>query len=299
MNGPDGVKHKVVDGPAAAASLWAAVAAVRSWAAAAHNVAAWGSCRNGWMAMSEAAEARRDAADAGAEAVGRDGRMNSVARKNTADMLRGAMRASVRARAAFKEAAVHAGSSAEGQERAARAYAMAGGADNMRELCGQHAVQARSMAQAADRWSLMAGKAARTTRDVVDKWAGDPAGRSDGAAWPGDRAAWVDEQGRIHADAEYNRAMWEGAARRANTAVRAAADDLRMCAIEAGKAAGEVERIGSVPPEARDAEAAWNEALEAARQVLHACQPGAQSGGSGSGGDGDDDDDDGKGADSH
>lgn len=266
----------------AAPRAWAAVAAARRWIATAYSLASWGSRRDGCRAMAKAATAGRDAAAAGAEAVARDGRMNGEARNRAAAALRRAVRVQRQARAAFKNAAMHARSSASVGERAADAYAMAGDADNEREL-REEVAGAQKMAAAADKWAGVAGMDARTTRVASRKWQapeGGAPGQGGGAGeWRADRAAWVDGQSRIHADAEYTRASWEDAAKMADAAVRAAGDDMQRYAAATADAAEAVDRMGRMPPEADAAMAAWEEIMDHAAQIHDECSPHARSGG--------------------
>ena len=230
--------------------------------------------------MVKAAAAGRDAAAAGAEAVGRDDRINGTARRNAATALRGAVRAQRRARASFKDAAAHARLSASERVLAAKAYASAGDADNERAM-RRRAVQARRLARDAKKWAATARNDARAALQASRRWAGgaDSPGRADGAVWPDGRAAWIDEQASLHADAEYKRAEWAGMAESAEAAVQAAGDDLRLCSAATTRAATAVDRLGQLPPEAADAAAAWEEAASYARRVADECRPGVRPGG--------------------
>ena len=251
---------------ATAAGVWAAVAAARTWISAAYYFASWSMYKEAWNAMTEAATAGRNAADAGVQAVGRDNRMNIVAFGNATDSLRAALRAQKRTRTAFAEAAAHAGTSAAEGELAAKAHAMAGNKDGEREMRGQ-AEHSRRMAEAAAEWASMAGTDARSAKRALRKWTSIAAEWSDGEVWPGDRAAWVGGQESIRADAEYCIARWSDAAARADDAVKAAAGDLLQHADAAQKAYVKVGRgRGPMPPDALDAKAALDEAVEAAKR---------------------------------
>ena len=254
------------------------MAAARSWTAAAHNIAAWGSYRNGWDRMVKAVAAGRDAAAAGGEAVGKDDRINGTARKNAADALMAAVRAQRHARASFKDAVAHARTSASERALAAKAYASAGDADNER-AARKRAEQARRLARDAKRWAATARNDARAALQASRWWAGeDTPGRSDGAVWPGGRAAWIDEQASMHADAEYKRAEWADMAEAAEAAVHAAGDDLHQCADATKRAAIAVDGLGPLPPEAGEAEAAWAKAVSYANRVAGECRPGVRPG---------------------
>ena len=259
------------------------------WIAAAHNLAAWGSYRNGWHAMARAAAAGRDAAAVAAaagQAVGKDGRTNDAARESAADALKNAVRAQRRARASFSRSASHAEQSALWQVRAADAYDRAGDADNERAVRGQ-AVQARRMAQSAYGWASRAARDAKTTREAKRGWdaiaaageAGTTGPPPDGAiALPADMAAWAGEQARIHAGAEHERARWQDTAEKADRAVQAAGEDLKLYAAATDRAGTAVERLGRLPPEAEEGVAALEETMETAVRVVDECGPHAKTG---------------------
>ena len=256
----------------------------RMWIAAAHSLAAWGSYRDGWHAMARAATAGRDAAAAGGEAVGKDGRMNDTARANAAAVLGAAVLAQESARASFGMSASHAELSASWQERAAEAYDMAGDAGSGRDARGQ-AVHARRMAQSADGLAKRAARDEKTAREAREGWeavVGCEAGTAkppDGAiALPADRAAWVGVQASIHADAEYERAKWQDTAEKADKAVLDAGHDLKLYAAATERAAAAVERLGRLPPEAEEGVAAWEKVMETAARVVDECGPRARTG---------------------
>ena len=263
------------DPDAAVSSVWTAVAAARLWAAAAHGLAAWESYRDGWHAMAEAATAIRNAAAAGAEAVGKDGRINHTARGNAVDALKGAVRAKSSARALFSRTASRAGLTASWQVRAAKALAMACDADNERAIRGQ-AVQARRLVRVADGWAARAASNEKTVREAVHRW---EAGAAGAGARPVDRAVWVGKQASIRADAEYDRAKWQDMAQKADIAVRVAGDDLEQCVDAAERAGAAVEKLGRLPPEAEEGVAAWKKAVETAARVAGECGPHAKTGG--------------------
>ena len=274
------------DPDAAAAAVWAAVAAARMWIAAGHTLAAWGSYRDGWHAMARASTAGRNAAAAGGEAVGKDGRMNDTARGNAADALKEAVRAQRRARASFSRSASHAEQSALWQVRAAEAYDRAGDADSGR-FAREQASHARRTAQSAHGWASRAARDAKTTREAKRMWdaiaaageAGTTGMPPDGAiALPADRAAWVAEQASIHADAEYDRAKRQDLAEKSDSAVQTAGEDLKLYAAATERAGAAVERLGRLPPEAEEGVAAWEETMETAVRVVDECGPRAKTG---------------------
>ena len=223
--------------------------------------------------MAEAAVSARDAAAAGGEAVGRDGRMNNVARMNAAALLKAAAQARRRAGAEFGEAAAHARSSAAEWDMAADAHSMASEEASDRAFRGM-AGRAREMMRGADEWASLAARDAEAAMLSHRRMAGAD-GWADGAEWPGDRAAWAGAQESIHADAEYDRARWSGAEKRAAEAVQKAADRMYQCAHLANNAtaAAKEASMRASTTDARDAEAAWNEALAAARKAPDACRP--------------------------
>ena len=223
--------------------------------------------------MAEAAASARDAAAAGGEAVGRDGRMNNVARTNAAALLKAAVRARRRAGAEFGEAASHARSSAAEWDMAADAHAMVGDADSERSFRGL-AGRAREMMQDADKQASLAGRDAEAALLSHGRMAGAD-GWADGAVWPGGRAAWAGAQESMQADAEYDRARWSGAEKRAAEAVQRAADRMYRCAHMANRATAAAKEVAvqATTPDASDAKAAWNEALAAARNAPKACRP--------------------------
>lgn len=257
----------------AVSDVWTAAAAARSWTAAAHSLAAWVSSRGAWTGMAEAAACARNAAEAGSEVVDKGCRLNTVALGNGAAALESALRAQRRAVDAFREAAAHAGMSASEWEQAAAAHAMA--RDEPREqMARRRAGQARAVEQVATRWAARAGVEAETIqrashvwRECADRWAG-------GAVWPEDRTSWVDEQARIHADAEYTRAKWAGKVERAEAAVQDAAGTVQRYAAMAERYAAMVGRPNGLPAGSKDAARAWGEAMQAARAVVVSCQPG-------------------------
>ena len=256
-----------------AAWIWTAVAAARAWAAAARNLAAWESTRRACKCMAEAAAAGRNAAAAGGEAIGRDGRMNIVALGNATDALDAAVRAQRRARAAFGKAASHARLSAAEWDAAADACGMAAGPEDgraFRRLAGK----AREMAQDADKRAEAAGTDENAARMASDKWTRDAAEWADGGAWSGDRAEWVATQASIGADAEYDRAKWSGAAERAAEVVRGAAEYVQECAAAADRVAAAAKGASAqaTTPDALAAAAAWNEAMAAVRMMPDACR---------------------------
>ena len=260
--------------PAEAALVWTAAAAARMWTAAAHNLAAWNSCRNASEAMAEAAEAGRNAAAAAGEAVGKDSRVNSVALENAAAALNAAVLAHRRASAGFAKAAARARSSAAEWDTAADVLAMvgdAGGGKLFRGLAGK----AREMAQDADGRAASAAAGKRAAQLASDNWKENAAGWAAGGAWSGDRSEWVGMHESIRADAEYDRAVWSGAAERAAEAVRDAVEYVRECAAAAkdvAAAAREV-HVRASTPGARDAMEAWNEAMAAVRKAPDASRP--------------------------
>lgn len=103
-------------------------------------------------------------------------------------------------------------------------------------------------------------------KENAARWAG-------GGARPGDRTAWVDKQAGMRADAEHDRAKWLGKAEDADRAVRAAAGDMWQCADAAANAADAAGLPARFSP-VREAAAAWEEAMEAARRAAAACRPG-------------------------
>ena len=257
------------------ALVWAAAAAAREFTAAAHSLAACVFNRTAAEAEAEATAADRDTAEAGYNAVGRDGRLNGAALADAATPLRAAVRAQRRAGAAFREAAAHTRSSAAEFAMAAAAHAMAGDAAREQALRGR-ADAARAMIRDADRRASLAGRAARVARAALRRWTEAADGMPDGAVYPGGRAAWTGEQESMRADAERDRAGWSGRARRAAADVRAAGDYMRECADAADRAAAAAAKgengVGLADtPDARAAAAAWNEAVAAARNAANEC----------------------------
>ena len=258
------------------ALVWTAAAAAREFTAATHSLAACVFNRTAAEAEAEATAADRDAAEAGYNAVGMDGRLNRAALADAAAPLRAAVRAQRRARAAFREAAAHTRSSAAEFAMAADAHAMAGDAAREKELRGL-ADAARAMIRDADRRASLAGRAARVVRAASRRWTEVADGLPDGAVYPGGRAAWTGEQEGLRAGAERDRAGWSGRARRAAADVRAADDYLRECADAADRAVAAAtkgeEGVGLADtPDAREAAAAWNAAVAAARNVASECE---------------------------
>ena len=255
------------------ARIWTAAAAAREFTAAAHSLAACVFNRKAAEAEAEATAADRDAAEAGCEAVGRDGRLNGAVLADAAIPLRAAVRAQRRARAAFGDAAAHTRSSAAEFAMAADAHAMAGDAAREQALRGR-ADAARAMIRDADRRASLAGRAARVVRAASRRWTEVADNLPAGAVYPDGRAAWTAEQESMRASAEHDRAGWSGRARRAAADVRAANDYLRECADAADRAAAAAKEAGAPAdtPDARDAAAAWNEAVAAARNAANACE---------------------------
>lgn len=237
------------------------------------HLAAWASSRGAWAGMAEAAAYARNAADAGSEVVDRGCRLNTVALGNGAAALESALRAQLRAVDAFREAAAHAGMSAAEWDRAAAAHAMARDAPH-EQMVRRRAGQARDVEQVATRWGARAGMEAETTqkashvwKECADRWAA-------GSVWPEDRTSWVDEQARIHADAEYTRAKWAGKVERTGEAVRAAAGTVQRYADTAERYAAMFGRLDGLPPGAQDAAMAWEDAIQAARAAAASCSSG-------------------------
>ena len=159
---------------------------------------------------------------------------------------------------------------------AADAHAMAGDAAREQALRGR-ADAARATMRGADRRASLAGRAARVARAASRRWIEVADGLPDGAAYPGGRAAWTGEQESMHAGAERDRAGWSGRARRAAAEVRAANDYMRECADAADRAVAAAtkgeEGVGLADtPDAREAAAAWNAAVAAARNVASECE---------------------------
>ena len=273
------------DPGAAVSSVWAAVAVARMWIAAGHSLAAWGSYRDGWHATARAATAGRDAAAAGGEAVGKDGRMNDTARGNAVAALKKAVRAQRRARASFRRSAPHYEQSALWQVRAADAYDTAGDADSGRDARGQ-AVHARTMARSADGLAKRAARDEKAAREARRGWeavvgceeAAETRPPEGAIVLPADRAAWAGVQAGIHADAEYDRAKWQDTAEKADRAVLDAGHDLKLYAAATERAAAAVERLGRLPPEAEEGVAAWEKTMETAARVVDECWPGVRPG---------------------
>lgn len=256
--------------------MWTAAAAAREWTAAAHSRAVCALNRNAGEAAAEAAAAGLDAATAGYNAVGSDGRLDNAALVDAAALLRTAARGHHRAGAVFGRAAVQAGSSAVELAMAADAREKAGDAARGRALRGR-ADAARATMRGADRRASLAGRAARVARAASRRWTEVADGLPDGAAYPGGRAAWTGEQESMHAGAERDRAGWSGRARRAAADVRAANDYMRECADAADRAVAAAtkgeEGVGLADtPDAREAAAAWNAAVAAARNVASECE---------------------------
>ena len=276
----------------ATALTWAAAAAARALTAAAHRLAAWESIRRASGRMADAAAAGRDAMVAGGGAIGHDGRVSNAEPANAAALLRDAARAQRRAGDAFGEAAAQARSAAAEFDMAAAACAMAGDTRGERAFRGR-AGRARAMAQDAGKEASLACRDARETLAMSRSWKTGAALRLDGAVWQGDRDSWKGGQAIIHADAEHDREVWSGEARRAAAAVQkavehmwkraAAAERAAVAAgeaggladVEAAAAASATEGGGSVPG-ARDAAAAWRDAMAAARNAPDACRPRAR-----------------------
>ncbi len=246
--------------------VWIAAAAARSWTAEAHHLAAWEACRNGWSEMATAIAAGRDSAKIGCEGVERDGRMDGAALESGVEKLRAAVLAQKRARAEFAEAAKRAVLSADEWEKAASAHAMACDSENEKALRGQ-ADTARGIGRMAAKWSKRAGKGAGMAKEALRKWEECAAVRPRGDVWVDDRASWVDEQSRIHADAEYTRAEWLGRAEKAAEAVRTATDHLRQYADLAEKIAASAGLPDAAPPDSERAVKAWRRAMRSARRA--------------------------------
>lgn len=268
---------------AAVPRTWAAAAAARALTASGHNYTAWASTRKGSRYMAEAAVAGMAMAAAGGEAVGGDGRISNAALENAAATLRAASLALRRARAAFGEAAAQARSSAAEWDVAADACAMAGDEKGGREFRGL-AGEARTMARDADKRASLAGRDARATRAASRGWKASAAWWAEGTAWPGDGAAWAGRQSRVHADAEQDWAVWSKVAKLASEAVRNAIKYVWECAASAEKAVVAAEEAGglvgeeagaeaAMTPDARDAAAAWRDAMAAVRNAPDACRP--------------------------
>ena len=251
--------------------VWIAAAVARSWTAAAHQVAMWETCRNAWGAMSEASAAARDSAASGAEAVGRDGRVNGVAIGDAAASLKEAVRNLLRARDAFNDAAEQAKRSAAEWVRAARAHERAGDAGNVATLRA-HIGKSREAGWNAAKWASRADRDADTAKKALLKWDACAESCANGASWTSDRAEWVDEQARIRADAEYGRARWLDRAGHSDATMRAAADDLREYADLAGRIALAAGLPDGIPPGAERAAAEWKRAMESARRAANAYQ---------------------------
>lgn len=252
--------------PAAAATdVWAAVAAARTWAAAAYHFSTWTMYERGWKAMAEAAAAGRTAAAAGKRAVEWDNRLNIAAFKSAGDALRAAMRAQERTRTAFVDAGRHAGASAAAWDAAAKAHALAGNAGGGRDV-RMRAEQSRALAEAAPDWVLSADTDAQSTRRALRKWDAIASERSEGDLWDGDRAELLCWQESIHADAEHYAAKWSEEADRAAEAAEMTAGEMQY-AREAKKAAALVEGMGRLPPDALEAKEAWNEAVRDAQKA--------------------------------
>ena len=259
------------------ALVWTAAAAAREFAAATHSLAACVFNQKAAKAEAEATAADRDAAEAGYEAVGRDGRLNRAALADAATPLRAAVRAQRRARAAFREAAAHTRSSAAEFAMAADAHAMAGDAAREQALRGR-ADAARAMIRDADRRASLAGRATKAARAALRMCTEAANGLLDGAVYQGGRAAWTGKQESMRAGAERDRAGLSGRVRRAAADVRAADDYLRECADAGDRAAAAAakgeEGVGLADtPDARKAAAAWNEAAAAARNAVDTCRP--------------------------
>ena len=250
--------------------MWTAAAAAREWTAAAHSRAVCALNRNAGEAAAEAAAAGLDAATAGYNAVGSDGRLDSAALVDAAARLRTAARAHHRAGAVFGRAAVQAGASAVELDMAADARAKAGDGAGERALRGR-ADAARAVMRDAGGRVPLAGKAAKSALAASRRWAEVAAGRPDGAAWPGGRAAWTGAQEGLRADAERERARWSDGAGRAAAEAQAADSYLHRCTAAADKATTAAEDAG-VPagtPEEQEALAAWRGAIAAARKAAN------------------------------
>ena len=249
--------------------VWIAAAAARSWTATAHQVALWETCRNAWGSMSEASEAGRNAAAAGGEAVGRDGMVSGTVLGDAANSLKEAARALLRARTAFTDASELAKRSAAEWERAARAHERAGDARNEATVRA-HVDKSREAGRAAAKWASKADRDADTAKKALRKWDACADMCANRSAWTDERAEWLDEQARIHADAEYGRAMWLDRAGQADETMRAAADDLRQYAELAGEIALAAGLPDDIPPGSENAARAWRDAMASARRAANA-----------------------------
>ena len=246
--------------------VWTAAAAARAWTAAAHHVAVWESCRSAWIAMSEASAAGRNSAEAGAEAVGRDGVMNGTAFGNGAAALEEVVRALARAGAAFSDAAEKARLSAAEWEQAASMHAMAGDAENA-ALLRKQAGTLRDAGQAADNWAAKAESDAGASRRALRRWRECADRRANGRVQPGYRDKWIDDQSRIHADSEYSRVKWADKAEKAYATAQRSADQMQQYADLAGRMAVAAGLPDDIPPGAEGAAVEWKKAIESARRV--------------------------------
>lgn len=251
------------------AYVWTAAAAARAWTASAHHLAAWESWQIAWMAMAEASEAGRNTAVAGAEAVGRGGRIDGAAFGRGASDLEAAVRAHLRAEAAFGRSAAQARSSTAEWEIAAGAHAMAGDAENA-AMVRRHVDNSRAVADAAGKWAARACRAAGDNKKAMRKWREFEAAWPGGGVWGGDWAAWIDAQARIRAEAEQSRKKWLGRAEKAKESVRTAAEHVQRYADITEEASAAIDRSDAPLPAARDAMDAWKAAVEAARQAVSA-----------------------------
>ena len=256
-------------GGEAAANMWTAAAAARSWAASAHHLAAWESCQIAWMAMAEASEAGRNNADAGAKAVGEGGRIDAAAFRRGATYLEAAVQAHLRAVAAFTRAAEQARSSEAEWVRANSAHAMAGDAES-EAVMRMQVDSARAVADSAAGWARRAARDADTTKKALRKWEKFAAARAGSRIQGGDRTAWLVAQEKIRADAERARAEWSAKAEKAKESVREAEDHVRRYREMVDRAAAMIEQSGGPEPEAHDAADEWGRAQAAGRSAVSA-----------------------------
>ena len=267
--------------PAAAADVWAAVAATRTWAGATHEVGACMGLGAAWIAKAKAeGEMQRVAEAYGRAADAQDG-VDPDEMRRAAKAMRRAAKAMRRAARAFRRSSKCGHAMSAQMMKASAAHKRAGNTKDA-AMVRSWAAKAREQALGSDRNADTAGENAKVLKEIAGELAASAAGRAAGE--PG----WS-TGGDLHLE---RAGMWEGAKQQRAESVEKVrhwkktrrlvtrAQDLAAAASEqATPAAAAAAARGDVGMDVLEAVAAWERAMAAAEDALDSNNTGARAAG--------------------